>query len=113
PCAGGRGPPPALADTLVILSLNDAESFERVMRERGDQIAAVVAEPVMLNTGCIPPEPGFLELLRSVTRATGSLLLFDEVITGFRLARGGAQELFGVVPDITTMAQRLGGGFPL
>jgi glutamate-1-semialdehyde 2,1-aminomutase len=67
----------------------------------------------MLNTGCIPPEPGWLELLRSVASETGSLLIFDEVITGFRLARGGAQELFGVRPDLTTMAKGLGGGFPV
>ena len=113
PVVAGKGIPPALADTLVILSFNDAESFERVMRQRGDQIAAVLAEPVMLNTGCILPEPGYLELLRSATRETGSLLIFDEVITGFRLARGGAQELFGVLPDVTTMAKGLGGGFPV
>jgi len=113
PVVAGKGIPPALADTLVILSWNDPESFERVMRERGDQVAAVLTEPVMLNTGCILPEPGYLELLRAVTRETGSLLIFDEVITGFRLARGGAQELFGVLPDITTMAKGLGGGFPV
>jgi len=113
PVVAGKGIPPALADTLVILSWNDPASFERVMRERGDQIAAVLTEPVMLNTGCILPEPGYLELLRSATRETGSLLIFDEVITGFRLARGGAQELFGVLPDVTTMAKGLGGGFPV
>jgi glutamate-1-semialdehyde 2,1-aminomutase len=98
---------------LLVLGWNDPESFERLMRERGDQVAAVITEPVMLNTGCILPEPGYLELLRKVTREHGSLLIFDEVITGFRLARGGAQELFDIKPDITTMAKGLGGGFPV
>jgi glutamate-1-semialdehyde 2,1-aminomutase len=83
------------------------------MKERGEQVAAVITEPVMLNTGCILPEPGYLELLRKVTSRTGSLLIFDEVITGFRLARGGAQELFNIKPDLTTMAKGLGGGFPV
>src|SRR5207237_3775097 len=82
-------------------------------RDQGEEIAAIITEPVMLNTGCILPEPGFLELLRELTRSSGSRLIFDEVITGFRLARGGAQEYFGVTPDITTMAKALGGGFPV
>ena len=83
------------------------------MAELGDQIAAVITEPVMLNTGCILPEDGFLQLLRDRTREHGALLIFDEVITGFRFARGGGQEFFGVMPDITTMAKGLGGGFPV
>jgi glutamate-1-semialdehyde 2,1-aminomutase len=113
PVPSGPGVPPELADTLVVLSWNDPESFERVMREQHDQIAAVITEPVMLNTGCILPEPGYLELLREETRRYGSLLIFDEVITGFRVSRGGAQELYGVFPDLTTMAKGLGGGFPV
>jgi glutamate-1-semialdehyde 2,1-aminomutase len=113
PVPAGPGMPPALADTLIVLSWNDREGFQRVMRERGDQVAAVLTEPVMLNTGCILPEPGYLETLRSVTQEMGSLLVFDEVITGFRLARGGAQELYGIRPDLTTMAKGLGGGFPV
>jgi glutamate-1-semialdehyde 2,1-aminomutase len=113
PVPAGPGMPPALADTLIVLSWNDPESFKRVMREHGGQVAAVLTEPVMLNTGCITPEPGYLEMLRSVTSETGSLLVFDEVITGFRLARGGAQELYGIRPDLTTMAKGLGGGFPV
>ena len=83
------------------------------MAELGDQIAAVITEPVMLNTGCILPEAGYLQLLRDRTREHGALLIFDEVITGFRFARGGGQEFFGVMPDITTMAKGLGGGFPV
>jgi glutamate-1-semialdehyde 2,1-aminomutase len=113
PVAAGRGMPEQMGQSLLVLGWNDPETFERVMRERGDQVAAVITEPVMLNTGCILPEPGYLDLLRKITSETGSLLIFDEVITGFRLARGGAQELFNVRPDITTMAKGLGGGFPV
>jgi glutamate-1-semialdehyde 2,1-aminomutase len=113
PVAAGRGMLPEIADSLVILSWNDPESFEAVMAELGDQIAAVITEPVMLNTGCILPEDGFLQLLRDRTREHGALLIFDEVITGFRFARGGGQEFFGVLPDVTTMAKGLGGGFPV
>jgi glutamate-1-semialdehyde 2,1-aminomutase len=96
-----------------VLTWNDPESFTRVMQERGDQVAAVITEPAVFNTGCILPEPGYLELLREQTRRYGALLIFDEVITGFRFARGGAQEYFGVTPDLTTMAKGLGGGFPV
>ena len=113
PVAAGRGMLSEIADSLVILSWNDPEWFEAVMAELGDQIAAVITEPVMLNTGCILPEDGFLQLLRDRTREHGALLIFDEVITGFRFARGGGQEFFGVMPDITTMAKGLGGGFPV
>ena len=113
PVAAGRGLVPEVASSLVVRSWNDAESFRAVMDELGDRVAAVITEPVMLNTGCILPEPGYLQLLRDVTREHGALLIFDEVITGFRFARGGAQEFFGVMPDITTMAKGLGGGFPV
>ena len=105
--------PAELADTLIVLTWNDAESFSRVMAERGDEVAAVITEPVMFNTGCVLPEPGYLELLRQETQQHGALLIFDEVITGFRFARGGAQEFFGVTPDLTTLAKGLGGGFPV
>ncbi len=109
----GPGVPAELADTLIVLTWNDPESFIEVMEERGDQVAAVITEPAVFNTGCILPEPGYLELLREQTRRHGALLIFDEVITGFRFARGGAQEYFGVTPDLTTMAKGLGGGFPV
>jgi glutamate-1-semialdehyde 2,1-aminomutase len=105
--------PAELAATLITLTWNDPESFVRVMAERGDQVAAVITEPAMFNTGCILPEPGYLELLRTETRRHGTLLIFDEVITGFRFARGGAQEFFGVTPDLTTLAKGVGGGFPV
>ncbi|MDP9243396.1 MAG: aspartate aminotransferase family protein [Actinomycetota bacterium] len=113
PVPAGRGLPEELRDSLIVLPWNDPEAIADTMHARGDEIAAVITEPVMLNTGCILPEPGYLELLRTLTEVSGSLLIFDEVITGFRLSRGGAQELFGVMPDLTTMAKGLGGGFPV
>src|SRR5262249_41878828 len=113
PVPSGPGVPAELADTLIVLTWNDAESFSRVMAERGDEGAAVITEPVMFNTGCVLPEPGYLELLRQESQYHGALLIFDEVITGFRFARGGAQEFFGVTPDLTTLAKALGGGFPV
>ena len=113
PVAAGPGVPLELADTLIVLTWNDPESFRRVMDERGDEVAAVITEPAVFNTGCILPEPGYLELLRAETRKHGALLIFDEVITGFRFCRGGGQEWFGVMPDLTTLAKGLGGGFPV
>ncbi|MBS1695117.1 MAG: aspartate aminotransferase family protein [Actinobacteria bacterium] len=113
PVAMGLGVPAELEDTLAVLTWNDPESFTRLMDARGHEVAAVLTEPAVFNTGCILPEPGYLELLRSETRKHGALLIFDEVITGFRFARGGAQEWFGVLPDLTTLAKGLGGGFPV
>ena len=113
PVASGPGVPQELADTLIVLSWNDPESFKRVMDEHGDEIAAVITEPAVFNTGCILPRPGYLELLRAETRKHSALLIFDEVITGFRFCRGGAQEWYGVMPDLTTLAKGLGGGFPV
>jgi len=113
PVAMGPGVPSELEDTLVVLTWNDPESFVRLMAQRGHEIAAVITEAAVLNTGCILPEPGYLELLRSETTKYGAMLIFDEVITGFRFARGGAQEWFGITPDLTTLAKGLGGGFPV
>ncbi|RDH74611.1 aminotransferase class III-fold pyridoxal phosphate-dependent enzyme [Mycolicibacterium moriokaense] len=113
PVAMGPGVPAELEDTLEVLTWNDPESFVKLMDARGDAVAAVLTEPAVFNTGCILPEPGYLELLRSETRKHGAMLIFDEVITGFRFARGGAQEWFGVLPDLTTLAKGLGGGFPV
>ena len=113
PIAMGGGVPAELEDTLVVLTWNDPESFIRLMDERGDEVAAVITEAAVFNTGCILPEPGYLELLREQTIKHGTMLIFDEVITGFRFARGGAQEWFGVTPDLTTLAKGLGGGFPV
>jgi glutamate-1-semialdehyde 2,1-aminomutase len=113
PVPAGPGVPAELADTMIVLSWNDPENFAAVMTERGDEVAAVITEPAVFNTGCILPEPGYLELLRELTSKHGALLIFDEVITGFRFARGGAQEYFGIMPDLTTLAKGLGGGFPV
>lgn len=113
PVPSGPGVPAELEGTILVLTWNDPESFAALMAERGDEVAAVITEPAVFNTGCILPEPGYLELLRELTRQHGALLIFDEVITGFRFARGGAQEYFGVTPDLTTLAKGLGGGFPV
>lgn len=83
------------------------------MATEGEQIAAIITEPVMLNTGCILPKPGYLQFLRDITKQYGILLIFDEVITGFRLSLGGAQGYYGVTPDLATFAKGLGGGFPV
>jgi glutamate-1-semialdehyde 2,1-aminomutase len=97
----------------VVLTWNDPDSFVKLMTERGEEVAAVLTEPAVFNTGCILPEPGYLELLREQTTKHGAMLIFDEVITGFRFARGGAQEWFDVYPDLTTYAKGIGGGFPV
>jgi glutamate-1-semialdehyde 2,1-aminomutase len=87
--------------------------LERTIRHHGERIAAVLTEPIMCNTGCILPEAGYLELLRTLTREFGIVLIFDEVITGFRVALGGAQQYYGVTPDLTVVAKGFGGGFPV
>jgi glutamate-1-semialdehyde 2,1-aminomutase len=113
PVVAGPGVPQALADTIAVLSWNDEESVRTFMVDHGDQVAAIITEPVMLNTGCILPEPGYLQALRTITSEHGALLIFDEVITGFRFARGGGQEFYDVRPDLTVLAKGLGGGFPV
>lgn len=99
--------------TAVIAQWNDTESVRRAFEEHGRELSAVICEPLLANSGCIPPEPGFLEFLRKVTHENGALLIFDEVITGFRLAYGGAQERYGVLPDVATFAKAVGAGTPL
>jgi glutamate-1-semialdehyde 2,1-aminomutase len=101
----------AARDTLS-LPYNDPGAVERAFGESGREIAAVLVEPVAGNMGVVPPQPGFLQALRRISEAAGSLLIFDEVITGFRVARGGAQELYGVAPDLTTLGKIVGGGLP-
>jgi len=100
------------ADTLTV-PYNDAAALREVFAQCGEKIACVIVEPVAGNMGVVPPRKGYLEELREITRAHGALLIFDEVITGFRVAYGGAQELYGVVPDITTLGKVIGGGFPV
>jgi len=102
----------AAADTLVA-PYNDVKAVETVVAEHGPDLAAVIVEPVAGNMGCVIPREGYLERLRDMTRAAGALLIFDEVITGFRLAPGGAQQVFGVRPDLTCLGKILGGGLPV
>lgn len=107
------GVPAAFAALTSSVPFNDLQAVEDLFNEQGDEIAAVIVEPVAGNMGCVAPEPGFLEGLRDVTARYGALLVFDEVMTGFRLAYGGAQERFGIAPDLTTLGKIVGGGFPL
>ncbi|HOJ21628.1 MAG TPA: glutamate-1-semialdehyde 2,1-aminomutase [Armatimonadota bacterium] len=107
------GVPACFAALTHTLPYNDPAAVDSLFAARGDEIAAVIVEPVAGNMGVIPPEPGFLEHLRRVTARHGALLIFDEVITGFRVAPGGAQERYGVTPDLTTLGKVIGGGFPL
>lgn len=109
-CAGV--PSAATADTMT-LPYNDIAALEEAFATHGSSIACVIVEPVAGNMGCVPPAQGFLQALRDVTTASGTVLIFDEVMTGFRLAYGGAQERFGVTPDMTAMGKVLGGGMPL
>ncbi|MCA9443628.1 MAG: aspartate aminotransferase family protein, partial [Candidatus Omnitrophica bacterium] len=98
------------AEGLRLLPWNDLDVVRELFEKEGDRIAGIITEPIMCNCGCIQPLPGFLEGLREVCDEYGSLLVFDEVITGFRVAPGGAQELFGVTPDVATYAKAMGGG---
>ncbi len=107
------GVPPEVTRHTLNLPFNDAELFARVMSEEGGEVACVIVEPVPGNMGVIPPEPGFLEELRRLTREHGALLIFDEVITGFRLGLGGAQALYGIEPDLTCLGKVIGGGMPV
>ncbi len=92
---------------------NNLDSVKALFREKGNEIAAIIVEPVSGNMGVVPPSKDFLQGLRSITKEYGALLIFDEVITGFRLAKGGAQEYFGVIPDLTTLGKIIGGGLPV
>lgn len=107
------GVPADFARHTLVLPYNDLDSVRALCEARGREIAAVILEPIAANVGLIPPKPGYLEGLREVTRQHGILLVFDEVITGFRVAWGGAQALYGVVPDLTTLGKVIGGGLPV
>jgi glutamate-1-semialdehyde 2,1-aminomutase len=111
--ADTQGVPKAFADTTIALPFNDVEALKQAFRARGDSIAAVIVEPVVGNMGCVPPLPGYLEALRSITEQYGALLIIDEVMTGFRVAFGGAQQRYGIRPDLTTLGKVIGGGLPV
>ena len=110
---GSAGVPPKVAELTVVLPFNDPIALDEAFARHRGRIAAVVVEPVVANAGVIAPAPGYLQHLRDATRADGALLIFDEVITGFRLGRGGAQGRFVVEPDLTTLGKVIGGGMPI
>ncbi|MDP9015096.1 MAG: glutamate-1-semialdehyde 2,1-aminomutase [Pseudomonadota bacterium] len=107
------GVPMALAAHTVTLDYNDADQVREVFRRIGEQIACIIVEPVAGNMNCVPPAPGFLQTLREECDRAGAVLIFDEVMTGFRVALGGAQQLYGVRPDLTTLGKIIGGGMPV
>jgi glutamate-1-semialdehyde 2,1-aminomutase len=107
------GVPAEFADLTIALPYNDVAAAELAFAENAGQIAAVIVEPVAGNMGCVAPAPGFLPALRELTQRDGALLIFDEVMTGFRVSRGGAQELYGIKPDLTTLGKIIGGGLPI
>ncbi|MDR2120477.1 MAG: glutamate-1-semialdehyde 2,1-aminomutase [Tannerella sp.] len=110
--SSSAGVPDSFVASTVSLPFNDFEAVDRFFRSRGERVAAVIVEPVPANMGVVLPADGFLSYLHAVTRYYGSLLIFDEVITGFRLSAGGAQEAYKVAPDLTTVGKIVGGGFP-
>lgn len=107
------GVPLALAEHTITLSYNDLAQVEEAFAHVGQQIACIIVEPVAGNMNCIPPLPGFLEGLRKICDDYGAVLIFDEVMTGFRVALGGAQQFYGVTPDLTTLGKVVGGGLPV
>jgi glutamate-1-semialdehyde 2,1-aminomutase len=107
------GVPAALAELTITLPYNDADAVRDTMAQIGDDVACIIVEPVAGNMNCIPPVPGFLETLRQICDQHGTVLIFDEVMTGFRVARGGAQEHYGITPDLTTLGKVIGGGMPV
>jgi glutamate-1-semialdehyde 2,1-aminomutase len=111
--ADTQGVPRAFCDTTIALPYNSAQAVEDAFRAHPDRIAAVIVEPVVGNMGCVPPLPGYLQALRDITARHGALLIFDEVMTGFRVAFGGAQRRYGIHPDLTTLGKVIGGGLPV
>jgi glutamate-1-semialdehyde 2,1-aminomutase len=107
------GVPTAVTSHTIVCGYNDVDAVAATVAQYGEGLAAIIVEPVAGNMGVVPPDPGFLQGLRRICDASGALLVFDEVITGFRVARGGAQELYGVTPDLTILGKIVGGGLPL
>ena len=111
--ADTQGVPKAFCDTTIALPYNSLEALDAAFEAHGNRIAAVIVEPVVGNMGCVPPQPGYLEGMRAITEKHGGLLIFDEVMTGFRVAFGGAQARYGIRPDLTTLGKVIGGGLPV
>jgi glutamate-1-semialdehyde 2,1-aminomutase len=107
------GVPSGVTADTIVCEYNDVDGVASAVERYGEGLAAIIVEPIAGNMGCVPPAPGFLEALRMLCDASGALLVFDEVITGFRVGRGGAQERFGVLPDLTVLGKIVGGGLPL
>jgi glutamate-1-semialdehyde 2,1-aminomutase len=107
------GVPSGVTNDTIVCNYNDVESVAAAVEQYGEGLAAIIVEPIAGNMGCVPPAPGFLEALRLLCDASGALLIFDEVISGFRVARGGAQERLGITPDLTVLGKIVGGGLPL
>ncbi|HBY63266.1 MAG TPA: aspartate aminotransferase family protein, partial [Solibacterales bacterium] len=113
PVLGSHGQAPNVRENVVVAPWNDLAALETILDRYTGRIAAIITEPVLCNSGCLLPAPGFLAALRSLCDRLGILLLFDEIITGFRMAVGGAQKVYGVTPDLATFGKALGGGLPL
>jgi glutamate-1-semialdehyde 2,1-aminomutase len=113
PLPDSDGMPDAMTDLVVVVPFNDLSAFERAVVAHRDELAAVIMEPISYNMGCIPADPDFLKAVRRTCTAQGIVLIFDEVLSGFRMCRGGAQEHYGVTPDLCTLAKALGGGVPI
>jgi len=110
PLRDSDGIPAALSDLILVVPFNDPAAFDRAIRAHRDELAAVILEPISYNQGCVPADPDFLRHVRQTCTETGIVLIFDEVLSGFRMCRGGAQEYYGVTPDLCTLAKALGGG---
>ena len=113
PLPDSDGMPEALADLIVVVPFNDPVAFEQAIAAHGNDLAAVIVEPISYNQGCIPARPEFLRLVRETCTRLGIVLIFDEVLSGFRMCRGGAQAHYGITPDLCTLAKALGGGVPI
>jgi glutamate-1-semialdehyde 2,1-aminomutase len=111
--ADTRGVPAGFSETTIALPFNSVEAVAEAFRQHGERIASVIVEPVVGNMGCVPPLPGYLEALREITARHGALLILDEVMTGFRVAYGGAQQRYNIRPDMTTLGKVIGGGLPI
>jgi len=109
---GSGGVPPQISEFVIVIPWNDPLALEQALQEHGDEIAAIICEPISYNGGCLTPKPGFLEFLRNQATKAGVLLIFDEILSGFRMAAGGAQEYYQVTPDISTFGKAISAGVP-